>query len=126
MRTIAGLLALGIALLRPPSDSLVPLCGPSSADWLPALERFWWRRQPQVAPAVESNAPAHELAGCDCPCAACPCAAPRLEVSDAARCFAAGLAIWPALDVLWLVKLAWQRRVAALARALQVRPPDRP
>ena len=121
MRALAGLFAEALAILRPPLDGTVSLPGRPTADWLSALERHWSRQPLPAEPTQESSLPVSEPLACDC-----DCPAPRLEWSDAGVFFGAGLRLWPALDVFWLFRLAWQRRVAALARALQVRPPDRP
>jgi len=121
MRVLAGWCALALALLRPPSDIYLPQPAQPGPDLLQTLDRLvnWNQPPPPVGP--EESPLTGGPAPLDCCC-------PRLQlpVGEAAFFFLCGLLVWPALDLLWLLKLAWQRRVAALSRALQVRPPDRP
>ena len=121
MRSLAGWCALAVALLRPPSDPLVSLPAQPGTDWLPALDRLVRWSQPLGPSVLEEGPRSSEPSLHDC---CCP--VPRLELTEAALFSLGGLLVWPALDVLWLIKLAWQRRVSALSRVLQVRPPDRP
>ena len=121
MRAAAIALAAGAAVL-----------GPASSDWqLAALSaprgilgvfEDWARASPRPV----------ERAGHDeesSPACACTCPSADGEPSDPTLlgwAFVAGVAAWPAADVIRLGKLAWQRQVAAVERALQLRAPDRP
>ncbi len=120
MRASAVLLALPAVFLKPSRPDW-QLSLPSTHPGILALVGSW------LSPALR---PAAKPARCDeAVTSTCDCehpAAEYLEPTVVARAFAAGLAEWPAADVVRLGKLAWQRQVSAAERALQVRAPDRP
>ena len=118
MRLAAALVALTAAVLRPPEWQLSL---PGQQPGLVSLVEKWFSAPrpaaAKPAPHDESDQP---TCVCDCP------AAEHLEPTLLAWAFAAGIAAWPAADVVRLCKLAWHRQVAAAERALQLRAPDRP
>ena len=118
MRLAAICLAIAAAVLKPsgPDWQLALPAVPSRL--LVALDS--WTKQPVAVPVPHRGESEHPTCVCDCP------AAEPLEPALLAWAFAAGIAAWPAADVVRLCKLAWHRQVAAAERALQLRAPDRP
>ena len=96
--------------------------------WVAPFQRFLEARAAPVLPAHDLAAydRRHEVSECECNATA----GANLPVGEAASLVALGFGLWPLLDILYLAKRAWQRRVQAAERALQapllLRPPDRP
>jgi hypothetical protein len=121
MRAAAFALAAAAAVL-----------GPASTDWhlaLPTGPRGFlglvedWARAPRrPTERVGHDVEASPVCACSCPLADGEPSDPTLV----GWAFVAGVAAWPAADIIRLGKLAWQRQVAAVERALQLRAPDRP
>ncbi len=120
MRASAVVLAFAAALLRPSSPDW-QLSLPSAHPGILAAVESWF--SPALRPSAE---PVRRDEAVSSTCTCKRPAAEHLEPSVLARAFVAGLAGWPAADLAWLCKLAWQRQVAAAERALQVRAPERP
>jgi hypothetical protein len=123
MRTLAGVLAIAFALLRPGlEEGHLALPSLRAPEWWALLQRVPGLKQRQGSAVLST---ATDLS--HCPEAECDCAAAsRLDAVEAFWFLAAGVALWPLIDVLRLAKLVWQQRVAAVERRLQIRPPDRP
>ena len=114
MRFLAGTIALGLALLRPSwNEGTLALPGGQPGAWLSLLERALPQRAVHVEPPEKES--------CSCLCQPLP-----LDLSEQVSWLLCGFLLWPALDHIWLLRLAWQRWVWSWVRVLQVRPPDRP
>ncbi len=125
VKQFAGaLLALSLAVIRPaPSEFglAVPHAPPS---WHTALNQALhaWTSKVEVEPAEPFESDQGAAPACECLCNVTE----RLQVPEAALFVAVGFSLWPFLDLLHLLKKAWQKQVAAAERRLQLRPPDRP
>ena len=99
----------------------VPHAPPSWHAALGQALNVWTSRVESVpAEPLESNHDA--VAACECICNLTE----RLPISESALLVALGFSLWPFLDLLHLLKKAWQKQVAAAERRLLLRPPDRP
>ncbi len=125
VKQFAGaLLALTLAVIRPVPIELglaVPHAPPS---WHAALGQALhaWTSRVEAAPAEPLESDHDAVAACECLCNLTE----RLSAPEAVLYVALGFALWPFLDLLHLLKKAWQKQVAAAERRLLLRPPDRP
>ena len=119
-----ALLALTLAVIRPvPSEFglAVPHAPPSWHAALGQALNAWTTRAESISvKPLDSDHDA--VAACECICNF----SERLPISESALFVALGFSLWPFLDLLHLLKKAWQKQVAAAERQLLLRPPDRP
>jgi hypothetical protein len=124
MRLAVVALAIAAAILHPAVDDWQLALPAGSGAWVAPLQRLLSAPIQPAVPADSLGADDRHTEVCECDCGPSPVA--HLATTEAVLLVAAGCALWPLLDVLQLAKRAWQRRVAAAERVLQVRPPDRP
>ena len=114
MRLLAGTIAFGLALLRPSWEEGTPALPGEQPGALRSLSE-------QVQPKWVVFAEPLERESCSC------LSAPlSLDLVGQAGLLLCGFLLGPALDLIWLLVLAWHRWTWGLVRVLQVRPSVRP
>ena len=125
VKQLAGaLLALSLAVIRPVPSELGLAVPHAPLSWHSALGQALhaWTSKVEVEPASPFEGSHDAAPTCECVCNGTE----RLPVPEAVVFVALGFSLWPFLDLLHLLKKAWQKQVSAAERRLLLRPPDRP